>query len=836
MAKEKINYSNFNSDARDAGIEVRDITGEIKKSFLDYSMSVIVARALPDVRDGLKPVHRRIIYAMNTLGMTSAQPHKKSARIVGDVIAKYHPHGDTAVYFAMVRLAQDFSCRYPLVDGHGNFGSIDGDTAAAMRYTEARMTKLASEMVRDINKNTVDLIPNYDGEEEEPAVLPARIPNLLINGSTGIAVGMATNIPPHNLGEVIDAVLAVADNPDIEVLDLMNNYIYGPDFPTGAQILGKTGIKKAYETGSGSIVIRSKCDIENDPIHGNGRKRIIVREIPYEVNKTTMIERMADLVKNKIIEGITDIRDESNREGIRVVIELRKDVIPEVILNQLYKYSSLQTSYSINMLALDHGQPKVMPLKDILVAYLNHQEEVILRRTNFELEKAEERKHILEGLKLAGQNIDDVINIIKSSKTREEARNSLIEKYGFSEKQVKAILEMQLQRLTGIEQDKIDSEIHDLNIKIDEYNEIIHNHDKLIEVIRKDLLEIKEKYNDERRTTFSNDTSIIEDESLIPQEDIIITLTQKGYIKRVATDTYRSQNRGGRGVKGMSTHEDDVVEKLVVTNTHTDLLFFTNYGKVYRIRGHQVPEYSRQGKGLPVVNLLHFDKEEKVKAIISADTYNEEDSLLFVTEQGIVKRVSMDLFANINKNGKIAVSLKEGDMLFDVKKTNGREEVFIASSNGKVVRFNENDVRRMGRTASGVTGINLDGGIVVGSTVSSEGDLILVITSKGYGKMSRSEDYRLTSRGGKGVLTLNATERVGNLVAMRAVKGDEDLLITTDKGIIIRTSLSQVKIAGRNTQGVKVIKLDEDQSISSIAVTDIKDEVEEETTSNETNE
>ena len=549
-----------------------------------------------------------------------------------------------------------------------------------------------------------------------------------------------------------------------------------------------------------------------------------------------MIERMADLVKNKIIEGITDIRDESNREGIRVVIELRKDVIPEVILNQLYKYSSLQTSYSINMLALDHGQPKVMPLKDILIAYLNHQEEVILRRTNFELEKAEERKHILEGLKLAGQNIDDVINIIKSSKTREEARNSLIEKYGFSEKQVKAILEMQLQRLTGIEQDKIDSEIHDLNIKIDEYNEIIHNHDKLIEVIRKDLLEIKEKYNDERRTTFSNDTSIIEDESLIPQEDIIIKLTQNGYIKRVATDTYRSQNRGGRGVKGMSTHEDDVVEKLVVTNTHTDLLFFTNYGKVYRIRGHQVPEYSRQGKGLPVVNLLHFDKEEKVKAIISADTYNEEDSLLFVTEQGIVKRVSMDLFANINKNGKIAVSLKEGDMLFDVKKTNGSEEVFIASSNGKVVRFNENDVRRMGRTASGVTGINLDGGVVVGSTVSSEGDLILVITSKGYGKMSRSEDYRLTSRGGKGVLTLNATERVGNLVAMRAVKGDEDLLITTDKGIIIRTSLSQVKIAGRNTQGVKVIKLDEDQSISSIAVTDIKDELEEETTSNETNE
>ena len=810
----------FNSDVNNTGIEERDISSEVRRSFLDYSMSVIVSRALPDVRDGLKPVHRRIIYAMSTLGMTNDKPHKKSARIVGDVIAKYHPHGDTAVYDAMVRLAQDFSCRYPLVDGHGNFGSIDGDSAAAMRYTEARMSKIANEMVRDINRNTVDLVPNYDGEEVEPSVLPSRIPHLLVNGSTGIAVGMATNVPPHNLGEVIDAVLAVAENPEIEVIDLMNNYIFGPDFPTAGIILGKTGIKKAYETGNGSIVLRSKCDIEDDPHHGNGRKRIIVSEIPYQVNKTVMIERMADLVKNKVIEGITDIRDESNREGIRVVIELRKDVIPEVILNQLYKYSSLQTSYSINMLALDHGQPKVMPLKDILNAYLAHQEEVVLRKTKYELDKAEERQHILFGLKIAGQNIDEVIQIIKSSKNREEARSSLQEKFGLTEKQVKAILEMQLQRLTGIEQDKIENEIQELDRKIEEYNLIINNHDELLRVVKQDLLEVKEKYADERRTTFSNDTSIIEDEALIPEEDIVITLTSKGYIKRVTTDTYRAQNRGGRGIKGITTNDDDYVERLLVTKTHTDLLFFTNFGKVYRIRGHQVPEYSRQGKGLPVVNLLHFDKEEVVKSIISVDEYNEENSLLFVTTQGIVKRVSLNLFENINKNGKIAVILKDGDMLYDVKKTSGDEEVFLASSKGKVCRFNEQDVRRMGRSSSGVIGINLDGGEVVGATTSSEGQYILTLSSKGYGKMSIGTDYRLSSRGGKGVLTLNATERVGNLVAMRAVNGDEDLLVTTDKGIIIRTSLSQVKIAGRNTQGVKIIRLDEEQNISSIAVTE----------------
>ncbi len=816
----------FNSDVNNTGIEERDISGEVRRSFLDYSMSVIVSRALPDVRDGLKPVHRRIIYAMSTLGMTNDKPHKKSARIVGDVIAKYHPHGDTAVYDAMVRLAQDFSCRYPLVDGHGNFGSIDGDSAAAMRYTEARMSKIANEMVRDINRNTVDLVPNYDGEEVEPSVLPSRIPHLLVNGSTGIAVGMATNVPPHNLGEVIDAVLAVAENPEIEVIDLMNNYIYGPDFPTAGIILGKTGIKRAYETGSGSIVIRSKCDIEDDPHHGNGRKRIIVSEIPYQVNKTVMIERMADLVKNKVIEGITDIRDESNREGIRVVIELRKDVIPEVILNQLYKYSSLQTSYSINMLALDHGQPKVMPLKDILNAYLAHQEEVVLRKTKYELDKAEERQHILQGLKIAGQNIDDVIQIIKASKTRDEARSSLQEKFGLTDRQVKAILEMQLQRLTGIEQDKIENEILELDKKIAEYNLIINNHDELLRVVKQELIEVKEKYNDERRTTFSNDTSIIEDEALIPEEDIVITLTAKGYIKRVTTDTYRAQNRGGRGIKGITTNDDDYVERLLVTKTHTDLLFFTNFGKVYRIRGHQVPEYSRQGKGLPVVNLLHFDKEEVVKSIISVDEYKEEDSLFFVTTQGIVKRVALNLFENINKNGKIAVILKDGDMLYDVKKTSGNEEIFLASSKGKVCRFNENDVRRMGRSSSGVIGINLDGGEVVGATTSNEGQYILTLSSKGFGKMSIGTDYRLSSRGGKGVLTLNATERVGNLVAMRAVNGDEDLLVTTNKGIIIRTNLSQVKIAGRNTQGVKIIRLDDEQSISSIAVTE-KEESEE---------
>lgn len=803
-----------------------DISREIRTSFLDYAMSVIVARALPDVRDGLKPVHRRIIYAMNDLGMTNEKPFKKSARIVGDVMAKYHPHGDQAIYDTMVRLAQEFSSRYMMVEGHGNFGSIDGDKAAAMRYTEARMSKIANEMVRDINKNTVNFVPNYDGEETEPSVLPARIPNLLINGSTGIAVGMATNIPPHNLGEVIDGLLAMIENPEISVLDLMTNHILGPDFPTAAIILGKSGIKKAYETGNGAVYVRSKCEIEEK--EGGNRKRIIVSEIPYQVNKSTMIEKIADLVRNKVIDGISDLRDESNREGIRVVIDLKKDAISEVVLNQLYKYSSLQTTFSINMLALVNGEPRVLTLKEMLQYYLDHQIEVVTRRLQFELDKALEREHILEGLKIAGEHIDEVIALIRQSKNTEEAFQGLMTTFSLSERQAKAVLEMRLQRLTGLEQDKIQGELHDVQATIVDLRAKLGDEGLLLEVIKTDLIDIKTRYGDARRTIFSNDSSLIEDEELIPVEDIIITLTSNGYVKRVTTDTYRAQNRGGRGIKGMTTNTDDVVELLLTTSTHTDILFFTNFGKVYRLRGHQVPEYSRQGKGLPVVNLLQLDPSEKVQSMISINEYVESFSLLFVTIKGIVKRVCIKEFENIRQNGKIAVTLKEGDQLYSVKKTNGTEEVLIASSKGKVVRFIEDEVRQMGRNAAGVIGINIDENeVVVGATTSQEGDYVLAITQKGYGKMSNREEYRLTKRGGKGVKTVNVTDKNGSLVGMRAVNGDEDLLVTTTGGIIIRMSLTQVKIASRNTQGVRLIRLDEGQEVASIAVTEgVQEEVE----------
>lgn len=830
MAEKELDHSNevFDSDVDVDRTREVNLSSEMKNSFLDYSMSVIVSRALPDVRDGLKPVHRRIIYSMNEQGMTNDKPHKKSARIVGDVIGKYHPHGDTAVYDAMVRLAQSFSCRYPIIDGHGNFGSVDGDPAAAMRYTEARMSKIANEMVRDINKNTVDFIPNYDGEEQEPVVLPARIPNILINGSSGIAVGMATNIPPHNLKEVIDATLAVAENPDIDVIDLMNNYIHGPDFPTAGIILGKSGIKNAYETGSGLIVIRSRCNIEDDPHHEN-HKRIVVSEIPYQVNKKMMIERMADLVKNKIIEGIRDLRDESNREGIRVVIELKKEAIPEVVLNQLFKYSQLQVSYSINMLAIIDGQPKIFPLKEILKEYVNHQINVIRRKTQFDLDKALDRIHILEGLRIARQHLDEIIAIIKASATPEDAQNELIAKFALSDKQAKAILDMRLHRLTGIEQEKIENEIKELELKIADFRDILENHQRVLQVLKEDLNDIKERYGDDRRTEISNDSSSIEDEELIPVEDVVYTLTGNGYIKRVPVDTYRTQNRGGRGVKGITTHDDDIVEKLLFGSTHTDLLFFSSYGKVYRLRGYQIPEYTRQGKGIPVVNLLPIEKEEKIKTMITVDEYKEEDNLVFVTKCGVIKRVSISQFVNINRNGKIAIGLKENDELYDVKKTTGNLEIYIGASTGKVCRFNEKDARQMGRTAAGVRGINIsDKDEVVGVTTSEEGKYILVITSKGFGKMSDREDYRLTQRGGKGVLSLNSTERNGSLIAMRAVNGDEDLLVTTSKGIIIRVSLTQVKVAGRNTQGVKIIKLDDKQSVASIAVVDHQEEENEE--------
>ena len=809
------------------GIKVIDMTKKVQTAFLDYAMSVIVSRALPDVRDGLKPVHRRIIYSMDELGVQPNKPYKKSARIVGDTMGKYHPHGDSSIYEALVRLAQDFSTRYLLVDGHGNFGSVDGDGAAAMRYTEARMAKITMEMIRDIDKDTVDFMDNYDASLKEPVVLPSRVPNLLINGATGIAVGMATNIPPHNLKEVIDALLAIIDNPEISVTELMNDYIHGPDFPTGGMILGKGGIKKAYDTGNGSIVVRSKCEIVPSS-HNPNRQTIIVSELPYQVNKQVLIQKIADLVKAKVIEGISDVRDESNREGIRVVIELKKDTVAEVILNQLYKLTQLQISYGINSLVIDHGVPKVMPLKDMLNAYLLHQEEVVTRRSNYLLKQNKDRIHVLQGLKVACDNIDEVISIIRASKSAQIASESLVSRFELTIVQAKAILDMQLHRLTGLELEGINTDINKLQANIDELEGIISDKSKLLELIKNELLEVK-KYGDDRRTEITNDYSDIDDEDLIPREDIVITLTENGYIKRVTTDTYKSQNRGGRGIKGMATNEDDLVDKMLIANTHTDILFFTNTGRVYRIRGYKIPEYSRQSKGLPIINLLKMDKSEKVRAMISIDNESVigNEKLLFVSTQGISKRVDIEEFKNIRQNGKIAVTLKENDELFTVKKTNGNEEILIAASNGKLVRFNEENVRSMGRTASGVKSINVDGGSVVGVTTSSEGKYILVLTEKGYGKMSDIDEYRIMAhRGGKGVKTVKVSEKNGNLVCMKAVNGDEDLLIVTDKGIMIRVPLEQVKISSRNTQGVRIIRLDDNSKVSSIEVAD-KEEIEE---------
>lgn len=806
------------------GVKKINLSSEVKSSFLDYAMSVIVSRALPDVRDGLKPVHRRIIHSMNELGVQSDKAYKKSARIVGDTMGKYHPHGDTAIYEALVRLAQDFSSRYPLVDGHGNFGSIDGDGAAAMRYTEARMAKIAMEMVKDINKETVDFIDNYDGSEKEPAVLPSRFPNLLVNGTMGIAVGMATNIPPHNLGEVIDAVLAISENPDIEVIDLINEYILGPDFPTGGIILGKAGIKKAYETGNGSILVRAKCHFED---YANNRKRIVVTEIPYQVNKSTLLRRIVDLVKSKTIDGISDIRDESNRHGMRVIIELKREAVGEVVLNQLYKLTQLQTTFGVNMLAIVEGEPKVLGIKEILNYYLLHQQDVLTRRTKFDLDKANNRIHILQGLQIAIESIDEVLAIIRGSETTEAAIESLKESFDLSDRQAKAILDMRLQRLTGLEKIKIINEIEELENLIKNLTEILENKDKLLEIIREELIEMKRKYGDERRTEISNDYTDIEDEDLIPEEEIVITLTVNNYIKRLAIDTYRTQNRGGRGVKGMATNNDDVVDRMLVTSTHTDVLFFTNKGKVYRLRGHQIPEFSRQSKGIPVINLLDIEKGEEVKAMISLDDYNEEQQLLFVTKKGISKRVSLSNFENIRKTGKIAVSLKDDDELFAVRKTQGNEDIFIAASNGKLVRFNEDNIRIMGRNAGGVKAMNVDGSDVVGVTTSLDGEYILAITNKGYGKISPLSEYRvMTNRGGKGVKTVRVGEKNGELISIKGVNGDEDLLVTTDKGIVIRISLDQINSTSRNTMGVRIIKLDKDSIVASVAVID-KEEKEE---------
>lgn len=796
-------------------LEQVDISREMRTSFLDYSMSVIVQRALPDVRDGMKPVHRRILHSMNTLGITASVAHKKSARIVGEVIGKYHPHGDMAVYDAMVRMAQDFSYRYPLVDGHGNFGSMDGDGAAAMRYTEARMSKISMEMMKDIQKDTVDFEDNYDGEEKEPVVLPARFPNLLVNGSVGIAVGMATNIPPHNLGETIDATLAIMDDPDITVSDLMENYIPGPDFPTGGIILGRSGIRQAYETGRGSIIIRSKVKIEE---MDNGKKRIIVYEIPYQVNKATMIEKIASLVREKVIDGITYLNDESNRDGVRIVIELRKDVQEYVILNQLYRLTPLQTSFGINMLSLVNGAPKQMGIKETLQHYVDHQVEVTTRRTRFDLKKAEDRAHILEGFRIALDHIDAIIALIRASRNDEEAMQGLMEQFALSEVQAKAILQMQLRRLTGLERDKIETEYNELLATIADLRDILANESRIHEIIRQELSEVKEKYGDERRTEISDSGMEMDDEDLIPVEDVVITMSTSGYIKRAPVDTYKTQQRGGRGVKGMSLNEDDVIETLITMSTHDHLLMFTNLGRVYRLKGYNIPNASRTSKGLPVVNLLSLEKEESVTALVPMKKDSPAQYLFFVTQKGLVKRVKIEDFDYIPRKGKLAIQLREDDELINVKLTSGEDEILIAGSNGKVIRFEEDEVRPMGRTASGVRGFNTDGGTVVGVAVSHEGKYLLSVSENGYGKRSEIDEYRKTNRGNKGVKTINVTTKTGSLVTVRAVNGDEDAMIVTDKGIIIRIALDHVGVYGRNTQGVRLINVADDETVTKVAV------------------
>lgn len=848
-----------------AGLTDIDTVPLVQESFLDYAMSVIVARAIPDVRDGMKPVHRRIVYSMVETSNTPDKPFKKCARIVGEVMGKYHPHGDSAIYGALARLAQPFAMRYMLVEGHGNFGSVDGDEPAAYRYTEARMAKLALEMVRDINSNVVDFMDNYDGVDQEPTVLPSRIPNLLVNGSSGIAVGMATNIPPHNLTEVINGVVAIARNPEITVEELMD-FIKGPDFPTGAMILGRGGIREAYEKGTGSIAIRSTYHIEDRGEHG--MKRIVIDEIPYGVNKANMIENIANLVRNKIIEGISDIRDESNKDGIRVVIEVKRDTIPEVLLNQLFKMTNLQVSFGIINLCLVDNAPRVCSLPTMLQQYLDFQVSVVERRTKFLLEKDEARDHIVSGLIICHDNIDDIVDIIKGSATPEEATKKLMAKYGFSELQVNAILAMNLRRLTGIETDKLLAERAQLETNIKEHKRILSSRENEIEIVIKELEEIKEKFGDERRTEISNVAANIDDEDLIPQEEIVITLSRGGYVKRLSADAFKAQHRGGRGVRGASLNENDVVDLMVYSRTHTDLLFFTDLGKVYRIRGYQIPEYQRTGKGIPVINLINIEKGENVKSIISVDAYLEHRYLMFFTKNGLVKRTAIAEFESVRQNGKIAITLREGDNLLEVKEIqnkmkaaaplvdkrkyytmstdengeavytlidNPKEEdidnyyidtiVGIASSEGKMVNFAVEDVRPMGRTASGVIGIDLDEGVnAVGVTVAYEGDLVLVVTDKGYGKMTHFSEYRVTQRGAKGVSTLKSTDKVGKIVAIRTVSNDDDLMVITNYGIVIRTHLAEVRQSSRNTQGVKILNLEGRQKVSSIAIVPFEEE------------
>ena len=808
-----------NNHEKDRKVAV-NIVGEMRKSFLDYSMSVIVARALPDVRDGLKPVHRRILYTLYEEGMTPDKKYQKSANAVGAVMGHYHPHGDSAIYESMVRMAQDFTYRHTLVDGHGNFGSIDGDGAAASRYTEARLAKISMELLRDLNKDTVDFSENYDGQRKEPVVLPSRFPNILVNGNMGIAVGMATNIPPHNLGEVIDGCVAYIDNPEITVTELMQ-YIKGPDFPTAGVILGNSGIKRAYESGRGTITIRGMATVEET----HNKHRIVITELPYQVNKKALIQRIGELVRDKVIDGISNLSDESALEGIKIVIDVKKEANANVVLNNLYKHTQLQTSYGINFLMLVDGSPRTLGLREIIEKYIDHQKHVIYRRCQFDLKRYKDRLHILDGLKIALDNIDRVIKIIRESADDDEAKAGLMSNFALSEVQSQAILDMRLKRLTGLEKSKIEEEIAELEKLVKELEEILASEEKILEVIKNEMLEIKAKYADERRTHIDmTAVDYIEDESLIPVENVVITLTNNGYIKRLPADTYKTQNRGGMGVKGMATNEEDFVEHLINATSHDYILMFTNKGKVYRIKGYEIPEYSRQSKGLPIINLLSLDKDEKVTSLLKISNDDEYKCLVFATKSGLIKRTDISEFDSIRTNGKKFITLKDDDELVSVKKTTGNDEILMASSNGRMVRFNESAVRIMGRGASGVRGINLDGGILVGMEIVEPNEYVLVITENGYGKKTPVDEYRITNRGGKGVKTVNITEKNGSIVSFKTVDDSKDLMIITDSGVIIRLAVDKISTMSRVTQGVKLINLKEDSIVSSTAIVD-KEEI-----------
>ena len=800
-------------------LEENNIVSEIESSFIEYSMSVIISRALPDLRDGLKPVHRRIIYDMLENGLTPDKKHRKSATIVGDVMGKYHPHGDSSIYEAMVRMAQDFNYRYLLVDGHGNFGNIEYPRAAAYRYTESKLAKISMELLRDINKNTVNFVPNYDDSTEEPEVLPSRFPNILVNGTMGIAVGMATNIPPHNLGEVIDGCIAYIDNPEITTEELMQ-YVKGPDFPTGGIILGNSGIKKAYETGRGSITIRSKATIEEK----NGRHYIVIEEVPYGVNTLDLKQKVADLVHNKVLEGITDYHTDL-KDGIKITITLKKDANPQVVLNNLYKHTAFQTTFGIIFLMLDKGVPRTLGLKDIISKYVDYQQEIIIRRTQFELDKAEKRVHILEGYQIVFDNIDEVIKIIKESKADSEAKLKLMERFGLTEAQTDNILEMKLRRLTGLEREKIEEELNALKLEIERLRGILADNNKVLGIIKDEMTEIKNKYGDERRTKIDmTAVDYIEDESLIPEENILVVLTNKGYIKRTTSDTFKSQNRGGVGIKGMSTNDEDFVEHMINLSTHDYILFFTDKGKVYRLKGYEIPEFSRQSKGIPIVNLLQVEKDERVNAVIQISREEECKYLLFATEGGVVKKTLISEFANIRNSGKICISLRENDKLIDVKKTTGNDLVLLGSDSGRMVKFNEDEIRVMGRTASGVRGIYLDGSKCICSEIVKEDDTILLVTEKGYGKQTKVSEYRQTRRGSKGVKAMNITEKNGNLVSVKIVYEGKELVIMTNSGMTMRMPLEQISLLGRVTQGLRLINLKDNQKVSTISLVDKEEE------------